>query len=114
MEKDCLFCRIVAGEIPAERVYEDERILAFKDIAPVAPFHALLIPKEHISTLNDLRPEHDAMIGAILRAGAEVARKEGLKAGYRMVGNCMKAAGQEVFHLHFHLMGGRRFGWPPG
>lgn len=114
MEKDCLFCRIVAGEIPAERVYEDERILAFKDIAPVAPFHALLIPKEHISTLNDLRPEHDAMIGAILRAGAEVARKEGLKAGYRMVANCMKAAGQEVFHLHFHLMGGRRFGWPPG
>ncbi|MCK4303487.1 MAG: histidine triad nucleotide-binding protein [Candidatus Eisenbacteria sp.] len=114
MEKDCLFCKIIAGEIPAEKVYEDERILGFKDIRPAAPFHALLIPKEHIPTFNDLGEAHDAMMGGLLRAAAAIARQEGLDEGYRLVGNCLKAAGQEVYHIHVHLLGGRGFNWPPG
>jgi histidine triad (HIT) family protein len=114
MESDCLFCKIVAGEVPAEKVYEDEHILGFRDIHPVAPTHALLIPKEHIATFKDLTPEHDGMMGALLRAAAQVAAQEGLDDGYRLVGNCMKAAGQVVFHLHVHLVGGRNLSWPPG
>ena len=110
----CVFCKIVAGQIPAEKVHEDEHVLAFKDLHPAAPFHALLIPKEHIPTLNHLEEEHDLLMGRLLRAAGRVAATHGLGAGYRLVGNCERAAGQEVFHIHFHMLGGRALGWPPG
>ncbi|MFC1572421.1 histidine triad nucleotide-binding protein [Candidatus Eisenbacteria bacterium] len=113
-DKDCIFCKIVAGDIPAEKVYEDEKVLGFKDLNPVAPFHALLIPKEHIATLRDLHPEHDGMMGGLMRAASEVAVKAGLDEGHRVVGNCLKAAGQEVYHIHLHVIGGRQLKWPPG
>ncbi len=114
MDRDCLFCRIAAGEIPAEKLYEDDEVFVFRDIHPAAPTHALIIPKAHIATLNQLAPEHDALAGRLLRVAARVARQEGLSAGWRVVGNCERAAGQEVFHIHLHLLGGRPFGWPPG
>lgn len=114
METDCIFCMIVAGEIPAEKVYEDDQVLGFKDLSPQAPFHGLLIPKEHIATFNDLEPRHDAVMGRLMRAAREVAGEQGLTEGYRLVGNCLKAAGQEVYHIHVHLLGGRSFSWPPG
>lgn len=114
MAADCIFCRIASGEIPAEKVYEDEQLLAFRDIHPAAPTHVLLIPKEHIATFDDLTPEQDALTGALLRRAGEVAARLGLEKGYRLVGNCQRAAGQEVFHIHIHLLGGRSFGWPPG
>jgi histidine triad (HIT) family protein len=114
MDKDCIFCRIVAGEIPAARLYEDDQVLVFRDIQPAAPTHALIIPKAHIATFNDLTEDQDALVGRLFRAAARVARQEGLAAGYRLVGNCERAAGQEVFHIHLHLLGGRGFGWPPG
>jgi histidine triad (HIT) family protein len=114
MDRDCLFCRIAAGEIPAEKLYEDEEILVFRDIHPAAPTHALVIPKAHVATFGDLAPGQDALAGRLLRVAALVARREGLGAGYRLVGNCGRGAGQEVFHLHVHLLGGRDFGWPPG
>lgn len=110
----CIFCKIVAGEIPAEKIHEDDAVLGFRDIHPAAPFHALLIPKEHIPTLNHLEEEHDVLMGRLVRAARAVAAAQGLTAGYRLVGNCERAAGQEVFHIHFHLLGGRGFGWPPG
>lgn len=111
---DCLFCRIVAGEIPAEKVFETDTVLAFRDINPIAPSHVLLIPKRHIPTVDDLTAAHDAEIGELMRAASEVARLEGLKNGYRLVINCGKGAGQVVMHVHVHLVGGRRLGWPPG
>ncbi|MCK4412446.1 MAG: histidine triad nucleotide-binding protein [Candidatus Eisenbacteria sp.] len=114
MESGCIFCKIIAGEIPAEKVYEDDEILAFRDIQPAAPTHVLLIPKAHIPTVDDLEAGQDELIGRILRTAAVVARQEGLEAGYRLVTNCGRGAGQEVFHLHVHLLGGRPFGWPPG
>ncbi len=114
MNGDCTFCRIAGGEIPTERLYEDDQILAFRDIHPAAPTHALVIPKAHIPTFDDLRPEHDLLIGRLLRAAQVIAQREGLTAGYRLVGNCGASAGQEVLHIHVHLLGGRPFGWPPG
>ncbi len=114
MESDCIFCKIVAGEIPAEKVFEDDEIVGFKDINPAAPFHALLIPKTHIETLNDLGPEHVDLMGRIVLAAQKVAAEEGLETGYRLVANCLRDAGQEVFHIHVHLLGGRRLTWPPG
>ncbi len=114
MDKDCLFCKIVAGDIPAEKIHEDEQILVFKDIKPAAPFHALLIPKEHIPTFKDLGEPHDKMMGTLLRVAALIARQQGLDDGFRLVGNCMQAGGQEVYHLHVHLLGGRSMNWPPG
>ncbi|MFH1143454.1 MAG: histidine triad nucleotide-binding protein [Candidatus Eisenbacteria bacterium] len=114
MRGDCLFCKIVAGAIPAEKVYEDDRLLAFRDIHPAAPTHVLLIPKAHVATLDDLTPEHDALIGALLRAASTVARAEGLADGYRLIANCGRGAGQAVFHVHVHILGGRALGWPPG
>ena len=114
MDEACIFCRIVAGEIPVQKLYEDDAVLAFRDIHPVAPTHALVIPKAHIPTFSHLGPEQDALAGRLLRTAAQVAREEGLTAGYRLVGNCERAAGQEVFHIHVHLLGGRGFGWPPG
>ena len=114
MSADCLFCKIATGEIPAEKVYEDEALLAFRDIRPAAPTHILVIPKEHIATFNDLTPERDALVGRLLRTAGEIARREGLADGYRLVGNCLRAAGQEVMHIHVHLLGGRSLRWPPG
>lgn len=111
----CLFCRIVAGEIPAKRIYEDDRILAFEDINPQAPLHALVIPKTHIATLNDLSAADDALVGGLVRVAAGIARERGVDAsGFRAVLNCNSHAGQTVFHIHLHVLGGRSMGWPPG
>jgi|TARA_Y100000815_G_scaffold68239_1_gene57379 histidine triad (HIT) family protein len=112
---DCLFCKIIAGDIPADRVFENERILAFRDLNPQAPTHILIIPKLHIPTLNDLQPEHSELIGELIRIASELAKKEGIaEAGYRTGFNCNDAGGQTVYHIHLHLLGGRTFGWPPG
>jgi histidine triad (HIT) family protein len=111
----CLFCRIIAGDIPAERVYEDEDMLAFTDIKPGAPMHVLIVPREHIASLNDLKPEHDRLVGAMQRRAAALAAARGVaESGFRTVINCNAAAGQTVFHLHLHVLGGRSLSWPPG
>jgi histidine triad (HIT) family protein len=111
----CLFCRIVAGEIPASKVYEDDHLLAFNDINPQAPMHVLIVPKAHVATLNDLSPEHDGLVGEMIRrAGALAAERGYAESGYRTVFNCNAAAGQTVFHVHLHVLAGRSFTWPPG
>lgn len=111
----CLFCRIVAGEIPAAIVYQDERVVAFKDVNPQAPTHVLVIPRRHIASLNDLTPEDDGIVGEIIRRAAAIARDVGVSdRGYRTVFNCNAEAGQTVFHIHLHLLGGRPMHWPPG
>lgn len=111
----CLFCKIVAGEIPAKRVYEDEIVVAFEDINPQAPVHVLVIPKRHVATLNDLQASDDQLVGTLVRRAAAIANERGLAAGgYRTVFNCNSDAGQTVFHIHLHLLGGRRMTWPPG
>jgi histidine triad (HIT) family protein len=111
----CLFCKIVAGEIPAKRVHEDDELLAFEDIKPEAPVHVLIIPKRHIPTLNDLRADDDAIVGGMIRLAARIAKDRGdEESGYRTVFNCNSHAGQTVFHIHLHLLAGRRFAWPPG
>ena len=111
----CLFCRIVAGEVPAKRVHEDDDLIAFEDINPQAPMHVLVIPREHIPTLNDLEDRSDALVGSMVRRAAAIARDRGYQtAGYRTVFNCNAEAGQTVFHIHLHVLGGRRLGWPPG
>jgi len=112
---DCLFCRLAAGEIPASIVYEDAQLVAFKDITPQAPTHVLVIPRRHIATLNDLGPEDEALVGEMTRRAAAIAKEQGLaERGYRVLFNCNADAGQTVFHIHMHLLGGRRLGWPPG
>jgi histidine triad (HIT) family protein len=112
---NCLFCRIIAGEIPAARVYEDERALAFRDINPQAPTHILIIPKKHIDSLNGATDEDEATLGRLQRLAAKLAAEEGLTdAGYRTVVNTGVDAGQTVFHIHVHLLGGRPMAWPPG
>lgn len=112
---DCLFCRIIRREIPASIVYEDDHVLAFNDINPQAPLHALVIPKRHIERLTDLRPEDDATIGELARRAAAIAREKGYAdGGFRTVFNTNADAGQTVFHVHLHLLAGRRLGWPPG
>jgi histidine triad (HIT) family protein len=111
----CLFCRIVAGEIPAKKVYEDDRLIAIEDINPQAPTHVLVIPREHVATLNDLDAAHDGIVGEMVRRGSAIAIARGhADAGYRTVFNCNADAGQTVFHIHLHVLGGRRLGWPPG
>jgi histidine triad (HIT) family protein len=111
----CLFCRIVAGEIPASKVYEDEQLLAFNDINPQAPMHVLVIPKAHVSTSNELAPEHDGLVGSMVRRAAAIARERGYDgSGFRTVINTNAQAGQTVFHLHLHVIGGRSMAWPPG
>jgi histidine triad (HIT) family protein len=112
---DCLFCKIVAREIPASIVYEDERVLAFNDINPQGPTHVLVIPKKHIATLNELAPGDDPIVGELVRRAAAIAGDRGLAAGgFRTVFNTNRDAGQTVFHVHLHLIGGRSLSWPPG
>lgn len=111
----CLFCKIIAGEIPSSKVYEDDRLFAFNDINPQAPMHVLVVPKQHIATLNDLTASHDGLVGAMVRAAAAIAKQKGFDGpGYRTVFNCNAEAGQTVFHVHLHVLGGRRLSWPPG
>ena len=115
MAADCLFCKIIAREIPASIVYEDDLVLAFNDINPQGPTHVLLVPKRHIATLNDLGPEDDAIVGEVVRRAAAIAKERGIDAGgFRTVFNTNRAAGQTVFHIHLHLIGGRPLTWPPG
>ncbi len=110
---DCLFCKIISGEVPSKKVYEDEYVYAFEDIAPVAPVHILFIPKEHISGAGDITAENSAVVAKIYEAIAKVAGQMGLdKSGFRVVSNCGADAGQTVFHLHFHLIGGTKLNWP--
>ena len=111
---DCVFCRIVSGEI-GTKVHEDDLVAAFEDLNPQAPNHMLIVPKEHLATANDLTPEREALAGRLLTTAARLARERGLhEKGYRLVVNCGRPAGQSVFHLHVHLLGGRTFTWPPG
>jgi histidine triad (HIT) family protein len=112
---DCLFCKIIAGEIPGSVVYQDAHVVAIKDINPQAPTHILILPRQHIATLNDLTPGDDAIVGEMTRRAAALARERGhADGGYRTVFNCNADAGQTVFHIHLHLLGGRTFRWPPG
>ena len=112
---DCLFCRIITGDIKGSVVHEDGDLVAIKDINPQAPLHVLIIPREHIATINDLRPENDALVGSMLRAAAALAKQHGYsERGYRTVFNCNREAGQSVFHIHLHLLAGRTLNWPPG
>ena len=114
-DENCLFCKIQAGDIPADIVYESDTAIAFKDINPQAPTHALIIPRKHISTINDIGPDDQAIVGSLYSAAREIAMLEGFAdEGYRAVMNCNAAAGQTVFHIHLHLLGGRSFTWPPG
>ena len=114
-DSSCLFCRIVAREVPAEILRESDRVLAFRDIDPKAPTHILLIPKEHLESLADIEDGHGAMLADIAQAATHLARTEGIdQTGWRLVSNLGPDAGQAVFHLHFHLLGGRPMGWPPG
>jgi histidine triad (HIT) family protein len=111
----CLFCKIVAGEVPARKVYEDDRVIAFDDINPQAPMHVLVVPKRHIATLNDLTTSDDELAGGMVRAAASIAKSRGFDGpGYRTVFNCNAQAGQTVFHIHLHVLGGRTLTWPPG
>jgi histidine triad (HIT) family protein len=112
---DCLFCKIVSGEIKGSIVYQDDRLVAFKDINPQAPLHVLIVPRRHIPTLNDLGPGDDGLMGELIRRAAALAREHGhAENGYRTIFNCNSHAGQTVFHIHLHLLAGRRLGWPPG
>ena len=109
--EDCLFCKIIKGEIPSNKVYEDEEILAFKDINPVAPIHILVIPKKHIDSLAHMEKEDEIIVGKIYGVINKIAEEQGFKEnGYRVIVNCGKDAGQEVMHLHFHLLAGKKFG----
>lgn len=111
----CPFCNIIQGKIPAKKIYEDEKIFAFEDINPQAPVHILVVPKKHITSLNELSDEDNSLIGYLLLICSRIACEKGLaEHGYRIVTNCGAEAGQSIFHLHFHLLGGRRFRWPPG
>lgn len=112
---DCLFCKMVAGEIKPSVVYEDDAVLAFRDINPQAPTHVLVVPKQHLSTINDMKDEHAELIGRLYLGAKKIAEQDGIAAdGYRTVMNCNAAAGQTVFHIHLHVLGGRNMQWPPG
>jgi diadenosine tetraphosphate (Ap4A) HIT family hydrolase len=113
--ENCIFCRIIEGEIPAEKVYEDDKIIAIRDISPVAPLHVLLISRKHIVNTLDLQDDDHELVGHIFSVAALLAKKNGIAdSGFRVVNNNNAGAGQSVFHLHFHLLGGRVFTWPPG
>jgi histidine triad (HIT) family protein len=112
---DCLFCKIIGGQVPGNIVFQDDHLVAFKDINPQAPLHVLLVPRRHIASLNDLTPADDALVGTLFRAAAALAKEHGYaERGYRTVFNTNREAGQTVFHIHLHLLGGRALGWPPG
>ncbi len=112
---DCLFCKIIAGDIPSDKVYEDEHVYAFRDINPVAPLHALIIPKKHISMINDVEDTDAETMGRLFVAAKKITKELGVEEeGYRTVMNCGEAAGQTVFHVHMHLLAGRDLTWPPG
>jgi histidine triad (HIT) family protein len=112
---DCLFCKILKGEIPASIIYEDDRLIAFNDINPQAPLHALVVPKRHIASLNELSAEDDALVGEMIRRAAAIAKQRGYsERGFRTVFNTNAEAGQTVFHIHLHVLAGRTFSWPPG
>jgi histidine triad (HIT) family protein len=114
-EQTCLFCRIVAGEVPADSVYQDERSFAFRDINPQAPVHVLIIPRDHMESLDEASQRDEATLGHLLRVAARIANEEGLsESGYRTVINTGAGVGQSVFHLHLHVLGGRSMNWPPG
>lgn len=111
---DCLFCKIINKEIPAEIIYEDEHVITFNDISPQAPTHALIIPRKHIATLNDIKAEDEALVGHMVKAAAIIAKQLGFdEDGYRTVFNCNPHGGQTVYHIHLHLLGGKPMGWPP-
>ena len=115
MEENCLFCKIAEGQIASKIVYQDEDVVAFEDINPQAPYHILLIPRRHIASVADVTPEDGPLLAVLFAAANKLAQKMGLgERGYRIVTNVGPEAGQSVFHLHFHLLGGRKFGWPPG
>ena len=111
---DCLFCKIAAGEIPSKKAYEDEKVFAFYDIDPQAPVHILVIPKEHIQSVSQITPENQEIVGHIFTVIAKLTQELNLEDGYRVVSNVGQQGGQSVPHLHFHLLGGRNLGWPPG
>lgn len=111
---DCLFCKIVAGDIPSTKLYEDEYVYAFADIDPQAPFHAIVIPKEHISSADMINEQNSHLIAKVFEAIAKIAKRENLENGYRVVNNCGKDGGQTVGHIHFHLLARRYLQWPPG
>lgn len=113
--ENCIFCSIIEGKIPSEKVYEDELVLAFKDIQPAAPVHIIIIPKKHISSANELQEEDSLIIGHIFNVAKKIAQEVNIsEGGYRIVNNCGRDGGQSVPHLHFHLIGGRSLTWPPG
>ena len=112
---ETLFLKIIDREIPADIIFENDDVLAFRDINPQAPVHVLIIPKVHIRTINDIEPEHESLVGKLFTAAREIAAREGIaEDGYRVVMNCNEGAGQSVFHIHLHLLGGRGLKWPPG
>ena len=112
---DCLFCKIARKEIPAKIAYEDRQVIAFEDVNPQAPTHTLIIPKAHFATLNDVGAEQEGVLGHMMLVATRVAKDKGLdEKGYRLVANCLESAGQSVFHIHLHILGGRNFSWPPG
>jgi histidine triad (HIT) family protein len=115
VSSNCLFCRLIAGDIPATIVHQDDETVAFKDVNPQAPLHVLIVPRRHIATLNDLTPADDALVGAMFRRAAALAGEQGYaERGYRTVFNCNREAGQSVFHIHLHVLAGRSLTWPPG
>lgn len=111
---DCIFCKIARNEIPSQKLYEDDEIVAFNDLEPQAPVHVLIIPKAHISSANEITAENSDIIGKIFMVAAKIAKEQGLNKGYRIVNNCGEDGGQTVQHLHFHLLGGRKMHWPAG
>jgi histidine triad (HIT) family protein len=115
LNQDCLFCKILSGDIPADIIHESEATIAFRDINPKAPTHVLIIPRKHIATINDITEDEHEIVGNLYSSAQAIASAEGIaEEGYRVVMNCNEAAGQTVFHIHLHLLGGRALGWPPG
>ncbi len=112
---ECLFCKLISGDIPADIVYQDDEVFAFRDISPQAPTHILVIPKQHIATINDADESHQALLGKLVLTAQTLAKEQGLAdAGYRLVMNCNQDGGQMVYHIHLHLLAGRALSWPPG
>ena len=111
---DCLFCKIAAGEIPSTKIYEDNYVYAFADIDPKAPFHAIIIPREHIASANEINSDNSLFIAKVFEAVAVIAKEQKLENGYRIVNNCGEDGGQTVHHIHFHMLGRRNLAWPPG